>query len=195
MDWDGTLCWSRFWESLIKTNPEFSQVVDNFFISEKEIIADWMKGKITSEKINKLISQKTGLSESELWQTFVSDCENMEIDSRILALIKKLREKYLIILVTGNMDCFTRFTVPALGLDRIFNLIINSADIGYLKDEHSGKIFIDCLRQFNINDISNAYLLEDSKKVCDIFSQLGGRSMKVNNKEDTIKYLKTLLES
>ena len=59
------------------------------------------------------------------------------------------------------MDCFTRFTVSALGLERIFDLIINSADIGYLKDEHNGKIFIDCLKQFNIDDMSNSYLLED----------------------------------
>jgi len=193
LDWDGTLCWSRFWESLTKTNPEFSKEIDNFFMFEKEMVTNWMRGKIGSEEINKFISQKTGFSESKLWQIFVSDCKNMKIDSEVTELIKKLKEKYLIVLVTGNMDCFTRFTVPELGLERFFDLIINSADIGYLKNEHNGKIFTDCLKRFNIDDMSKAYLLEDSEKVCNIFTKLGGQTMKINNNEDTIKYLKLLL--
>lgn len=193
IDWDGTLCWSRFWESLIKSDPDFTKIVDHFFIHKKKIIIDWMKGKINSEEINKVISKKSGLSEDMLWRIFVSDCKNMKIDSDAVMLIKKIRKKYPVILVTGNMDCFTRFTVPALGLNKLFDLIINSADIGYLKTEYNGKIFIDCLKQFNINNMSDAYLLEDSEKTCIMFNQLGGNIMKVNRKEDTINHLKNIL--
>ena len=193
MDWDKTLCWSRFWESLIKTNHKFSQEIDKFFMFEKEIVKNWMKGKTNSEEVNKFISRKTGLSESVLWNIFVSDCKNMKIDSKIVALIKKLRKKYFIVLVTGNMDCFSRFIAPALELEKIFDLIINSADVGYLKNEHNGKTFMNCLKLFNIDNMSNTYLLEDSGKVCNMFNQLGGKALKINNKEDTIKYLKILL--
>ena len=149
IDWDGTLCWSRFWESLIKSNPKFAQGIDDFFSSEKETINNWMRGKFNSEEINKIISQRIGLPNEIVWQTFVSDCQKMEIDKEAVSLIKRLREKYLVILVTGNMDCFTRFTVPALRLEEVFDSIVNSADIGYLKTDYNGKIFIDLLQQFN----------------------------------------------
>jgi len=195
IDWDRTLCWSRFWESLIKNDVRFSQEIDNFFMLEKELVKDWMIGKTTSEEINKVISKRTGLSESVLWNTFVSGCKNMIVDPEIIDLIKKLRKKYFLVLITGNMDCFTRFTVPSLRLKKIFDLIINSADIGYLKDDRNGKAFVDCLSLFNIDSMNNSYLLDDSEKACNMFNQLGGKVLIINDKKDTIKYLKMLLDS
>ena len=195
IDWDGTLCWSRFWESLLKSDLKFAEVVNNFFVSDKEIVIDWMKGKLKSEEINKIISEKTGLPLDMIWQTFISDCKKMEVYPEIVIFIKKLRKKYPVVLVTGNMDCFTRFTVPALKLNEMFDYIVNSADVGYLKTDHNGKTFIDCLKRFNIDDISSAYLLEDSLKTCTMFNQLGGTAFKINNKEDTLNCLKNLLEN
>lgn len=195
IDWDGTLCWSRFWESLLKSDLKFAEVVNNFFVSDKEIVIDWMCGKFKSEEINKIISQKTGLPLDMIWRTFVSDCKKMKVDPEIVILIRELRKKYSVVLITGNMDCFTRFTVPALKLNEMFDCIVNSADIGYFKTDYNGKTFIDCLKRFNIDDISSAYLLEDSLKTCTIFNQLGGTAFKINNKEDTVNCLKTLLES
>jgi FMN phosphatase YigB (HAD superfamily) len=195
IDWDGTLCWSRFWESLLKSDLKFAAVVNDFFVSDKKIVIDWMRGKFKSEEINKIISEKTGLPLDMIWQTFVSDCKRMEVDPEIVILIKELRKKYSVILITGNMDCFTRFTVPALRLNEMFDYIVNSADVGYFKTDYNGKIFIDCLKQFNIDDISSAYLLEDSLKTCAMFNQLGGTAIKINDKKDTVNCLKNLLDN
>lgn len=139
VDWDGTLSWSRYWESLLKTNDTLAKVVSDFFAFEKDMEARWMRGGLKSEDINKLISQRSGLSEDFLWRTFIFDCQKMKVDPEVISLIKKLKEKYIVILVTGNMDCFSRFTVPALGLDKVFDKIINSSDVGYLKTEYDGK--------------------------------------------------------
>jgi FMN phosphatase YigB (HAD superfamily) len=194
IDWDGTLSWSKYWESLLKTDTNFEKVVNDFFTNEKKMEALWMRGKIKSENINKLISKRSNLSEELLWEIFVFDCQNMKINPYVISLIQKLKEKYTIILVTGNMDCFSRFTVPALGLDRIFDHIINSSDVGYLKTEFEGKTFIDCFAKFNVSDVSNSYLLDDLEENCKLFSKIGGNSMKINNKDDTLNYLKILLE-
>ena len=190
LDWDGTICWSRFWESLIKSDVVFAQAVNKFFLYEKEIVHNWMRGKIKSEQINVIISRKTGLSRAKVWREFVSNCEKMKIDKDIISLVKKVRKKHPVILVTGNMDCFTRFTVPALKLNEIFDDIVNSADIGYLKTDYDGRVFIDLLEKFDIDNISNAYLLDDSEKTCKIFNQLGGTAIKINSKKDTINHLK-----
>lgn len=113
IDWDGTLCWSRFWESLSKENLEFSLIVERFFVNNKNIVRDWMRGKYSSEEINEMLSNKTTLPPVRIWQSFVFDCQNMQLDHVLVELIENLRKKFIVILITGNMDCFTRFTVPA----------------------------------------------------------------------------------
>jgi len=193
IDWDGTLSSSRFWGELRETNNNFAKIVNDFFIFEKKIVIDWMKGLLTSEYINKIISQKSGISEDKLWKIFISDCQNMIIDPHAINLIQNIRVKYPVILVTGNMDCFTRFTIPALKLNDKFDLIVNSADVGYLKTDYNGKCFMDCAKQFNIKSMSNAYLIEDSVKTCETFSRLGGNALKVSNLNETLSHLKLLL--
>jgi len=195
IDWDGTLSWSRYWESLFKTNANLEKVVNDFFSFEEEMKSSWMRGKLKSEDVNKVISNRSGLPEMLLWQTFISDCQNMKVNPEALSLIEKLKEKYTVILVTGNMDCFSRFTVPALGLNKIFDRIINSSDVGYLKTDYDGKTFIDCFKQYNIADISKSYLLDDSEKTCVMFAGLGGKAMKVGNIGDTIRYIETILKN
>ncbi|MFH1254520.1 MAG: hypothetical protein V1646_03755 [bacterium] len=195
IDWDGTLSSSKFWEERIKTDNNFAQIVKDFFALDKELISDWMNGRKTSEEINKIINQRSGLDENELWQIFITSCQRMEIEPEALNLIQTIRTKHTVILATDNMDCFTRFTVPALKLNEKFDLIINSADIGYQKKDTNGKLFIDCTKKFNILNMSDAYLIDDSAKTCELFKQLGGNSLKVNNIGDTITYLKMLSES
>jgi len=193
IDWDGTLCWGRFWESLLKTDASLAKVVSHFFTVEKEMELKWMTGKLTSEEVVKLISDRSGLPEKLLWESFVDDCEKMYVEAEAISLIKKLKEKYTVILVTGNMDCFSRFTVPALGLDKIFDHIVNSYYVGYLKSDHNGKTFTDYFNQYNITDPSKSYLLDDSEKNCNAFTQLGGRAIKINTKNDTVNHLRAIL--
>lgn len=195
IDWHNTLSWSKYWESLLGKNTDFTKVVDDFFAFEKEMEAKWMLGKLRSEDIVKLISSRSGLSEDLLWQTFVSDCQKMHIDPKAISLIKKIKEKYIVVLVTGNMDCFSRFTVPALGLDKLFDRIINSADVGYLKTDYDGKTFTDCFKQYSISDFSKSFLLDDSEKTCTLFDKIGGRALRVNAKEDTITHLNSILKN
>ncbi len=193
IDWDGTLCFSRFWETLSAKNPTFSQVVADFFVTEKEMIKNWMRGKHTSEEINKLLSERANLPEKEVWESFVSDCQKMKVDNKTIEIIQKLRKKHNVILITGNMDCFSRFTVPSLKLDRLFDRVINSYDTGMLKTDDNGKQFFNCLNVYNSN-ISESYLIEDSANTCEVFTKLGGKALKVNKKEDTLTHLNKFLE-
>ena len=193
IDWDGTLCFSHFWETLSAKNPAFSQVVADFFATEKEMIKNWMRGKHTSEEINKILSERAGLPEKRVWKSFVSDCQKMKIDIKTTKTIQKLRKKHHVVLITGNMDCFSRFTVPSLKLDKLFDQVINSYDTGMLKTDDNGKQFFNCLDSYS-RKISDAYLIEDSANTCEVFTKLGGKALKVDQKEDAYIHINTILE-
>ena len=93
------------------------------------------------------------------------------------------------ILVTDNMDCFTRFIAPALGLEKIFDKIINSSDLGYLKTEREGETFLACSRALHI-PMNRTFLIDDSSETCEFFNSLGGRSFIVKNGiDDTLRFM------
>ncbi len=138
IDFDGTLCHDRFWRSL---EPELSQKVQQYlFLSDKTMVKDWMNGVYTSEDINKLLSDSLGINYEFLWNLFVKDCQNMHVDETVLSRIKELRKDYKIILITDNMDCFDRFTVPALKLDDYFDAVVNSFNEQTSKNENEGQL-------------------------------------------------------
>lgn len=120
-DFDGVLCHDRFWRSL---SPEqYEKVQEYLFGNNLDLVNDWMRGKYFAEEINQKVSENTHISYSILWNTFVKDCETMSVSAEALETLNGLRDMYTVILITGNMDCFTRFTRPAAELDQYFDHI------------------------------------------------------------------------
>ena len=172
IDFDGTLCHDRFWRSLDEKNYGKIQTA---FRANKTKVCDWMRGDYTSEEINELISKETKIPYYKLWQVFVADCKSMRIDSDVLNRIQNHRNNFYAILVTDNMDCFSRFTVPALNLDKYFDLIVNSFNIKKRKNDNNGELFVQLAIKFG-SKLKYCILADDSKETCDIFSKLGGES-------------------
>lgn len=125
-----------------------------------------MRGLRNSEQINDFLSEQLQIDSKKLWEVFLQDCKSMHFDQQLQKMIERLRRNSYVILVTGNMDCFSRFTVPALGLENSFDKIINSSDLGYLKTEKEGETFLSCLREFNI-PMNKTVLIDDSVKTCE----------------------------
>lgn len=150
-----------------------------------------MRGKYSSEEINELIAQRTGLGFGVLWHAFTRDCKSMRISSDLIAEITALRKVWRVILTTDNMDCFDRFTVPALSLETAFDGIANSFNEGCLKTDSNGETFISHLA----GEITEAVLVDDSKTTCEFFRKLGGTAYHVTNKTPAIRHLKNLQAS
>lgn len=167
VDFHGTICHDNFWRSMAK--EDVRRLQEALFESDASLVNKWMRGEYTSEEINKLAAERTGLDFDHLWQTFVRDCKTMRISKELLNLIVSLRDTYWIVLITDNMDCFDRFTVPELGLDTIFDDIANSYQHGRLKTELDGATFT----QYLSGPIEHAVLLDDSKISCQFFEMLG----------------------
>jgi len=182
VDFDGTLCKDYFWRSL---PTETRSKIQNFlFDSNSDIVADWMLGKYSSEEVNKLLAEHLNYDHRVLWQIFVTDCEHMVVPPVLLELLQSLRAHYTTVLITDNMDCFNRFTVPALQLGKHFDAICNSWNEGRCKRDENGASFAAYSLQ-NGSSLSDSILIDDSSANCQLFESLGGTAYNVASLEQT----------
>ncbi len=189
VDFDGTLCHDRFWRSL--SRDQYASVQEILFGEDRTLVQEWMVGKHTSEDINKLLSEQLRIPYAELWNIFVQDAKNMKVSSKVLQTIHTLRSRYTTILITVNMDSFSRFTVSALALDRYFDAISNSYYEGTFKGDNDGEIFRNYLEKYGA-PIRSSVLVDDSLSVCETFRRLGGRAMQVTKERDVLCHLNAL---
>ena len=192
-DWDGTLCSDRFWKSIRGKDTNVSRAIDNFFLENKKLLKEWMLGKMTSEEVNKIISEESGFPYDLLWDTFIKDCENIFFEPILREELLKLRKQAKTVLITGNMDCFRRFIIPVLKLEDCFDAIIISSESGMLKDENEGEQFKKIVQSFNV-PIDRSVLIDDSEKCCSVFDKIGGYSIKTSSPDNTIKIVQSLYE-
>lgn len=191
IDFDGTLCHDRFWRSLDAAT--FDKIQGIIFNQSFEFIDEWMRGKKTAEEVNFFVADKLGLKYEDLWSVFVEDCKAMRIDQSDLNFIQELRKKYIVVLITNNMDTLTRFTIPALGLDRYFDDIVTSAEEGILKQEENGRMMTHTVEKLN-GEMGTTILIDNSQKVCDIFESLGGKVMFVDKEKNLNYWLRELVK-
>jgi FMN phosphatase YigB (HAD superfamily) len=189
VDFDGTICFDRYWRSL---QPEkFEMIQKLIFGEDKTLLNNWMRGVYTAEEINKIVSENIGVPYEELWDLFVKDCETMQVSKDVLEKLNGLRSKYIVILVTGNMDSFSRFTVPALELDKYFDHINNSFFDGKLKTDNKGQVFIEYAKAFGVA-LNECIFLDNSPKACEVFDKLGGKAFLITPERNIGYYLDKL---
>lgn len=125
IDFDGTLCFDRFWRSF---DTQLATAIQEVVFKHDGARADdWMRGKHTAEHINEFVATTLGIPYDSLWEAFVNECKQMKVAVETLQAIQTLRPKHRVVLLTDNMDCFMRFTVPALDLEKYFDAIVSSA--------------------------------------------------------------------
>jgi len=186
-DFDGVLCHDRFWSNLPERH--LNQVKDILLGGEPSLIDEWMRGKYSAEQVNTIVSKEIGLPYEELWEMFVQNCRTMSVSMPVLELLSDLRKDYVVILTTGNMDSLARFTIPSLGLDKYFDLIVNSYYEGMLKTDNGGETFIKYLNRYNA-EISESIVIDDSNRVCKVFRELGGVALRVTPEADALFHLR-----
>ncbi len=190
IDFDGTICHDHFWRSLEATKQP---LIQEFFVTERGgLVSNWMRGKYSSEEINAYLAKKIGVPYDLLWKTFQTDCQTMNVTTGVLEKIAQLRKKFTVILATDNMDCFSRFTVPALGLQNHFDDIINSADVGICKDDDAGRFFRNIAEKYDL-PIEQSIAIDDSRKTCQTVADLGGKRCLVTGEFSTNHWLKNIL--
>jgi len=189
IDFFKTLNHEVYWRSLPSAEKEKIQQL--LFRNNTTLVNDWMRGKHSAEDVNRIAAEKLNIPYEHLWEVFVRDCKTMKIPITTLETINQLRHKYFTILLTGNMDSFSRFTQPALHLDNYFDLISNSFNEGLHKTDNEGELFLKYTRLYNAK-IQDCVLLDDSKQVYETFSKLGGIAYLITPEKTISFYLKQL---
>lgn len=190
VDFHGTICHDHYWRSLPQDRQ--ARLTALLFGEDRRLVDEWMRGLHTAEAINRLVAAELELSYETVWRSFVADCRSMNVSASTLAKIAALRDRATVILATGNMDSFTRFTVPALRLDSAFDLISNSSDEGRLKTDDGGALFLDYAARFGV-PIGRCVLIDDAADGCATFAALGGRALRVTPTHGVDHYLDELL--
>lgn len=178
LDWNGTLSNSRFFQQLESVDHPLHDALPKIekwlFNENKPLLNLWMKGKYTSEDILQRMSDDIHISRDVLLKELKVSCESMVfMIPDIQEIIQKIRSKGIyVVIATDNMDCFSRWTVPALKLNELFDDILNSSEIGVLKEEGLSKnsfpFFDKYLEKYGRDKV---VLIDDSKN--DFFQENG----------------------
>lgn len=89
-----------------------------------------------------MISIDTGYDSETILNEMVRGCKSMEVSEKTFNLVTQIREKGVkVAIATNNVDAFSRWTVEALALNEMFDVVINSSDVGAFKKDkdESGK--------------------------------------------------------
>ncbi|MFA6132016.1 MAG: hypothetical protein WC702_03055 [Patescibacteria group bacterium] len=85
VDWSGTLCCDKFWRRL-RDQDEMKVAHEKIFGDGPALHDDWMRGQYSSEEINSLVAEWTGLPYDLLWQDFTATCCTMVLDNALVVL-------------------------------------------------------------------------------------------------------------
>lgn len=188
-DFDGTICHDRYWRSL--PAEKYTQVQELLFQGDMQKANDWMRGTYTAEEVNQFVAESIGMPYAELWDLFVQDCRTMRVKKEILEKLSALRQRYTVILITGNMDSFSRFSAPVLSLENYFDHISNSYYEGVSKTDNDGDLFAVYATKYGVQ-LSDCVLLDDNAAVCTIFERLGGKPYLVSSTHNVEYYIDQL---
>lgn len=156
-----------------------------------------MRGAYSTEEVISLLAKELRLETSFLLNEFIQSCQSMEFASpKIVSLALALRKKGLKVNVaTDNMDCFTRWTAPALKLDEIFDDILNSFNLRALKTDrgkNGQSLFFSQYFLDNGINPNRSILIDDSSANCCLFENLGGSAYMPRKEADVLKILNQL---
>jgi len=191
-DYDGVLGRDRFYANIRETHPEVYQFINTkIFSGKSDILAQWMRNKLTSVDVNKYIGDKTGIDYDLLYKKFIESAYNIKADERILKIALRLkRQGVKIAIVSDNMDVFTSMEVKNQSLGKVFSVIVNSADYGLLKKDDEGKLFDIAMQKiWNSRVDCDTYyketlLIDNSQNKLEIFKEKRGKIFLYNSFEE-----------
>jgi len=154
--------------------------------------------KVKSEDIIDNIVSNSNLDRKNVFDEFVTGCRKMEyVSTEVLPLIKTIQNKGVkVFIATDNMDSFTRWTVPALRLNKIFDGILNSYDLKVMKsdaDGHGNSLFFG--RSLSLHKLrpGESTIIDDSEDKDNIIKNFGIEYRKIEPVIGFVPELKQIL--
>lgn len=198
LDWNGTICNNVFWEQLNSENTKelFDKITKSLFVNNGRLINPWMKNEINMNDIINIVCDETKINKRFLKEQLIYSSINMNfINLEIPNIIKLIQEKGIkVVLASDNMDIF-RYTITNLKLDLLFDDILLSNEIGFLKTEWNGNnslFFENYIKRKELN-ANECILIDDSKDLINMCQDIGMQNIKINDCKNTINELKRFI--
>ncbi|QQR78973.1 MAG: hypothetical protein IPJ68_01735 [Candidatus Moraniibacteriota bacterium] len=202
-DWYKTLSHCDFWVQLkdpVHDRHHWHENIVHFlFVENKELIQQWMRGRVDEGDMLRLVSEKFSYPVESLREDLAESCRTMTLLSEaILPLVKGLREKGVrCVIATDNMDVFGKYVVPALKLDEHFDDVLVSFDQKALKfdvSQDGGSIpFFHEYLEKNRLTYRDALLLDDRADESGTYEKLGFDTFQAEDTEGLVNKLKELV--
>lgn len=201
LDWYNTLSSSLYWGHLAATDPAQHLALGlALFETNAHLLVPWMLGQLTSEQVLDHVAATTGFSAKWVLREFVAGCERMTfVAPEVPSLVAQLRHTGVkVVIATDNMDAFSRWTVPALNLNTLFDGILNSCELGAMKNDldRSGRsLFFDAYLTENDLRPSQCVLIDDSTDTAPAMQAIGLTYRQVTSRAHFIAELMALLQT
>ena len=141
--------------------------------NDDTITGPWMRGEIGLVEIAGLLAREIGLDAEEVLWYLRQGCTDLGFNEAVYEFARRVHCSPLkSALVTANMDVFSDVVVPSHGLDDLFDVIVNSADVGTCDKTVLWPLAFNSLGcGISYRD---SLLIEDGEKNPAAFRKLGG---------------------
>lgn len=199
LDWDGTLSNNVFWESLRqpKTKYMFDKINYSLLETNKNLLDLWMRNKLDFNDIIDVVHKDTKIKKTILKNELILSSKNgCFVDNKIPSIIKQIQNNGInVILSSDNMDVFD-FTISSLKLNKLFDDILVSYRLGFLKKDICDKkllFFEDYIKTNNLA-YNECVLIDNSKNLSKICKKVGMNNILVKNINDITNILKQFIK-
>lgn len=180
-DFANTLCSENYFAPL---GDEFQAVVKAaIFTGENKTrwASPWCCNALSSADIAEYLGGLTGITTERILAALDEGCTNLRLNPHIWRFAQAQRALgRRTVLATVNMDVFTRVVVPAHGLDRVFDIVVNSADHG---TEDKNALCEIAFAQLEGCNFENSLLIDDWPTVIEAFRARGGMTYQYTTDE------------
>lgn len=182
IDWYRTLSFDLFWGQLRDSshpNHRYFEPIEKWLFGEHRYLLDpWMRGQLALEDIVDRMSEDSKIPADIIINELRFSCEVTQFSIPGLeGLVRDIRTRGIgVFVATDNMDPFSRFTVPALKIDELFDGYLNSHDLGHLKGDDEptdGIAFFDTFLDESNLRYEDVVLLDDTPDKSGKYQRLG----------------------
>lgn len=171
-DFADTLCSDLYFSRL---GIEFDELVTTAIFTGENVArwaSPWCCGMRSSADIAIYLSGLSGITPERILSALDKGCANLQMNPNIWRFAQAQRAHgRRTVLATVNMDVFTRIIVPAHGFEKVFDVVVNSADYGTCDKNVLCEIAFSRLDGCNFE---NSLLIDDRTKYLDAFRTCGG---------------------
>ena len=172
-DFHRTLCSDLFFRPLGESVVACIQAL--LWGQDQTLFNQWLTGQVKASGIAAYLSGLLGIPACRIEEALREGCREFVLNEAVWGFAQAVRAAgKRTALVTVNADVFSEETVPAHGLDRVFDVIVNSADRGDMDKLRLWPVAFEALGTHI--GYANSFLIEDGEDSPRRFTEAGGKA-------------------